>query len=318
MTLFLRNERRQSSSSASTFQLKRTIMKYLIKIAGLLLLVALFETGCKKDEVICTDPTNVECSNYDPCYGQTALTADFTIEENIGGIPAGPFDNSEYDPYLSLTDTVLRGRSVLFTALGDADRYEWTIGTDTTRYTGKTVSLRFFSFDNSLFAPRSIEVRLRAIRDTPQSCFPGDNVKESVRTLTVVNAWSTKIASATFRGVSTQAPDSPFVASVKNYEYGTHDVFTLYNFPAGCLTDTTGGGREETPYVWGYRSAVFYNGGADWLTGYSGPCYAMSGMLDIDEEGKVFFRYYLQMANSINGPYDEIGEFHTFEGRLIN
>ena len=41
-----------------------------------------FMNACKHDCIPCEDPTNPDCSNYDPCYGKHRVTADFYIYEN--------------------------------------------------------------------------------------------------------------------------------------------------------------------------------------------------------------------------------------------
>ena len=52
-----------------------------------LLILALLWAGCKEDdEEECFDPTNPECSNYDPCYGNEP-TAAFKMRGTSVGFP---------------------------------------------------------------------------------------------------------------------------------------------------------------------------------------------------------------------------------------
>ena len=44
-------------------------------------LAFVFYSCCRDDDNTCSDPTNPECENYDPCYGKTDIRrADFLIE----------------------------------------------------------------------------------------------------------------------------------------------------------------------------------------------------------------------------------------------
>lgn len=58
---------------------------------GLILGVAACDTD---DDNSCCDPTNPECPNYDPCYGQSPVTAEFNIYDEI--FVSGPFAGNWY------------------------------------------------------------------------------------------------------------------------------------------------------------------------------------------------------------------------------
>ncbi len=61
----------------------------------------------------CTDPSNPECSNYDPCWGKSELSSDFAIEERI----FIGWKNNEAQYYFSETDSAITSENkVVFTA----------------------------------------------------------------------------------------------------------------------------------------------------------------------------------------------------------
>ena len=89
----------------------KTIAKTL-QLLSVIVLCSLFFYSCSKKEEGCTDekatnfnpkaveddgsctycsePTNPQCPNYDPCYGATPVTAQFDVSERLG---AASFQN---------------------------------------------------------------------------------------------------------------------------------------------------------------------------------------------------------------------------------
>ncbi len=107
----------------------------------------------------CEDPSNPECSNYDPCYGVAKTSADFKIEERTGS-------------YWVETDTVARYSSVRFTALQDAESYRWLIGAD--EFNEKSFTLSNFPYNSW------IGVTLIVKRTPNKTCYPNDNGIDTV------------------------------------------------------------------------------------------------------------------------------------------
>lgn len=225
-------------------------MSYTIKILGLLLLVALFEAGCKK-ETDCDDPTNMDCSNYDPCYGQTAFTeADFKVQEVLGyGYSDLPYSDSVDFHVFDTEDTVCRGNFVRFSALMEADRYEWRIGSDPRVFTGSSFQLTFFSnTDDSSFMPTTLMVELKGFREVAQSCFPADTVVTVARPFTIMPRHQSRVP-GTFRGVSSQQPDSTIEVDI----FPAHGTYFFDNIPVGCPNQGLYDGRRTRI---GYRSGI--------------------------------------------------------------
>lgn len=90
-------------------------------------MMLLLTSSCRR----CTDPSNPDCKNYDPCFGKGITNAQFTVDahytSNNGGVDA---------PWKSFTmDSIVPPWSMLlkFDAIGDAESYSWILGKDTFR-----------------------------------------------------------------------------------------------------------------------------------------------------------------------------------------
>jgi hypothetical protein len=79
-------------------------------------MAVLFLSGCCKE---CTDPTNPDCDNYDPCHNSEPANADFTINEQI--------NNSDF--YYE-SDTIYRINGTLFKPKYQADSITWLLGSE--------------------------------------------------------------------------------------------------------------------------------------------------------------------------------------------
>jgi len=72
--------------------------------------------GCCKE---CSDATNPDCENYDPCNTSKPANADFTINEQIN------FTDFYYE-----TDTIYRANGTLFKPKHEADSITWLLGSE--------------------------------------------------------------------------------------------------------------------------------------------------------------------------------------------
>ncbi len=123
-----------------------------------ILVIILFAISCKDKK--CQDKSNPDCDNYDPCYGKQKTSANFIIEENIGGVWVQG-------------DTVAGDLPIRFTALQDADSFIWTLGIET---------INTKSFIRTDF-PRgkNIEVKLIVInKNSLIDCFKNDNGQDTM------------------------------------------------------------------------------------------------------------------------------------------
>lgn len=87
-----------------------------IFLAILLILPLLTLNSCKKE---CSDPSNPDCENYDPCFNSKPANADFIINEQIR--------NTDF--YYE-SDTIYRINGTLFQPKYDADSITWLLGSE--------------------------------------------------------------------------------------------------------------------------------------------------------------------------------------------
>lgn len=131
-------------------------MRFLLLI--LIISGLLTVQSCKKE---CHDKSNPDCENYDPCYGKSRTSADFTISEVVSGFP-------------NETGEVWHNSYVQFTSKQDFDSYQWVIGTNKDTFYTKTCGLRDFP------EGQTIQVRLIGKRTPNTKCFPDDDGIDTV------------------------------------------------------------------------------------------------------------------------------------------
>lgn len=112
-----------------------------MKKLALNILILITLTGCCKD---CSDDTNPSCSNYDPCKILPSRPASFTMYEELGMLLPDSLAHLSKN-YIQDGDTGEIGTGyIIFNAdYLNADSYEWQIGNEATRRTGKSVDVSF-------------------------------------------------------------------------------------------------------------------------------------------------------------------------------
>lgn len=286
-------------------------MHYTMKILGLLLLVALLESGCKK-ETDCDDPTNMECSNYDPCY-RGPLTGDFTMEEILGyGFSDEPYRTTYPNISATVEDTAMKGRTIVFTALDEADRYEWTIGADPRVFRERTVELSFFSSEVNL-TPTTLAIKLRAYRDNPYPCYPEDTVSESVRFITIVPRSYTALTGK-YKGISDFSPSDSFIVDIyqDTSAGGSSNYYYMHGLTPNCDLAPIWNGPVGLPVLPGYSKGFFEN---DIISGSWPACYRSQGIIELsDNRQDIRIQYYLRE----NAEGDEVYDEFVFMGRRVD
>ena len=102
-------------------------------------------TSCKEDdEDQCCDPTNPECANYDPCFGNEP-TAEFKMRGTSVGFPVSENLVAEW------CDTIFNSGVEFMADMEDADVYEWYIGTETEPRFGRSFKLGFGDYYDDTF-----------------------------------------------------------------------------------------------------------------------------------------------------------------------
>ncbi|MFK7946308.1 MAG: hypothetical protein AB8G11_01870 [Saprospiraceae bacterium] len=126
-------------------------------------------TSCNKDEpVACTDETNIECPNYNPCLEEKLTNADFETATILVSTAHAFISVKEDSFYL--------GTPVLFTAKEeDVLSYEWTVGEDERVFTEREFSLNFSLSDSVILLNRPFPIQLIVTRTPNTDCFPSDD-----------------------------------------------------------------------------------------------------------------------------------------------
>jgi hypothetical protein len=137
----------------------------------ILFLVVLFVSlfyGCGKD---CSDDTNPECPNYNPCKNIQKTSASFKVYDYVGFIQLPP-TWEWYD-----TDTVRFGCIIEadFYSVAGGISYEWLI--DGTRYSGRRIE-----FKDGLPKGKNLNIQLIVRnQNVKKSCYPDDDGVDTFR-----------------------------------------------------------------------------------------------------------------------------------------
>ncbi|MFT5480695.1 MAG: hypothetical protein ACI9NN_001663 [Bacteroidia bacterium] len=114
-------------------------------LASLIIFGFLCSQSCNDDEQ-CTDPTNRNCENYDPCLGMKTVNTFFKVSPGDRGFPA-PQDWCELKP----CDTLTSSSVVLEVPNNNPDNctYEWLIGDESEPRIGDKIEIDFSEHLNS-------------------------------------------------------------------------------------------------------------------------------------------------------------------------
>ena len=203
----------------------KTLKNYfLIALFGAVVLA-----GCRDDNdaqecpTQCDDPSNPECPNYDPCFGENPVTAEFRMFDEI--FTAGPEANTWYED-----DVIWDGR-IKFQAVEKNAYYKWYLGDQVVEGYGDSVVIRNTVHLDPGFYPAALVVE----KEPNTSCFPQDSGRDSTfRFFQVKNVCDLLIMNK-FKGVYEHNPTDSLVIEFfpaklgpgnQGYEY-TCDEFLL-------------------------------------------------------------------------------------------
>ena len=222
--------------------------------------------ACKEEPLPCTDPTNPECPNFDPCIGVEPVIADFVMIDSITGFPCTDVQPLSY--ILKDMDYQVSKR-VYLRALHDADSYDWYIQPHSIHTFGKIAYVDF----PTVWDTTQLEITLVTKKILPPGCIYAeqDTLSQTLQIIPYNNFfyidWSYIIG--IFRGVDRDFPNDSFDITF------TPDAFSygVNNFPDGCVEqyhDVTTG-----RYVMQFKS----NATAE-------PCYGFCGVGVIHDDLK--------------------------------
>lgn len=125
----------------------------------------LFVTNCKPDKKDCFDPSNPQCKNYDPCYGQKPVKAEIELTQRYS-----PFGTGEITTKYSPEGDVFPNTQIRFHCPLEGAKYTWTLGAET--ITSRTFE-RMFDLFTVPFGEYSVRL---VVEKTPnKNCFPYDD-----------------------------------------------------------------------------------------------------------------------------------------------
>lgn len=201
-----------------------------------------FIQGCG-DEIIAIDP----------CAEQTAVTAKFTIYENVSDS-------------LFASDTVLQYNTIVFKADENYDTYEWRIGQDARVFTTKAVTLHFQQ------PVGRIEITLKVTRKPNLSCFPEDDGTDiTTKPLTVID-WRNSLVIGEYTGSNKSNPQAHFDVSMKRtLDIDSFPIYELLNINQGCFrTNLWSGEVGRGAKAFRFSDYVWYGDGCKgvecWIT----------------------------------------------------
>jgi len=166
---------------------------FLIRLVGVVVL-----SGCKKDDdptpPPCNDPSNPGCPNYDPCFEESPITAEFKIYDDV--FSGGPNSDHWFED-----DVLWKGR-IKFEAIEQDANYKWYLGQQTIEGTDYQEVVKTLVDLN----PGTYTAALRVEKEPNLECFPNDaGVDSTFRTFQVVNVCDLKIMNR-FKGVFESNP----------------------------------------------------------------------------------------------------------------
>jgi hypothetical protein len=212
----------------------------LYPILSLVVFAAMVLNSCKK-ECPCTDPSNPQCENYDPCTQIKPAKADFGIYEVIG-------DDMRSTHILDETDTILLRNGAYFKPKSIQDKVTWILG-------GETVT------QNDLFRmgyPTGwINVTMIA-EVNPSSCLKEHELKDTLTKSFYVlrytddqndsNEFKSWIWWGTWEGADTDAPDDKFTISWGFINGKTSPWIDFAGLPKGAPKQNT---FYKNRWTWG-------------------------------------------------------------------
>ena len=177
----------------------------------ILILLGISLYGCKKDCTRCTDPTNIFCENYDSCYGEKPVTADFQIKQFSLFLPH-QFDENE---------GIVFGRARLkFVPKEGGAKYTWKLGRET--ITDSSFYREFYKTPYGEY-----QVTLMVEKEPNKRCFPNDDGKDTLtKTFRLVSGCDLN-SSGIFKGLFEGEKDSSIISIVNISQRGSDTCSNL-------------------------------------------------------------------------------------------
>lgn len=164
---------------------------------------------CCKPKETCTDPSNPDCENYDPCWGQAPVSAEFEFLAQYGVA-----DNAVWIP-----ETKFVGSPVRFSAKDkNADAYTWYLGVDTISGTDEVE----LGINNLLYGSYSAALVLE--KSPNFVCFPEDDGRDSLMLYFEKVEFCDALNLGKFRGLTTKVSQDSIDIEIQMVHFNTGEI----------------------------------------------------------------------------------------------
>ena len=257
------------------------------------LLVFLVLVACRKEQgdQICWDPANPDCENYDPCYGETEVSADFAIGNRFGVLP-------EVREIFIEDSLFLSGEFLRFKAKEKEAYYKWYLGTELIEgYGDSLVGRTLINLPVGRYT-----AALKVNKDPNLDCQPNDDGEDSVMKYFYVVEPCDLMISNRFRGVF-----EGFEQDSVEIEF----IFADFHFTQACAGEQLFGINLLAPNL---DSIVGFDTVRTSLIGLANKRVAFNGSGGLRPKGVAYLK---PEEQSIELDYYLKRQHHVFHGRVI-
>ncbi|MFK7969011.1 MAG: hypothetical protein AB8F95_01530 [Bacteroidia bacterium] len=270
--------------------MKTTKSITLKSLLGLLVLTALLG-ACKQP---CDDPTDMECPNFDPCFGEVWVEPEIVIKEML---------SSKGDTfYHTITDTTVSTSDLTsFSTNVEYESYSWTIGSDPRSFDKKEVRLHFLGFTGNV--PVTFIGKRKA-----QPCFPDKPLIDTLHKIMTVVPYNASSIVGRYFGHVEGSPEDTFTVSV------WVDTTSLENSEIPRIAAPSICGNYE--WYDGQKSLGYASISVDAINRVIGGCIPFEAVARLDPSDKNALTMQYRFTPS-GDPDDAPGPASTFVGRRI-
>tara|TARA_R110002050_G_scaffold200492_1_gene335362 strand:+ start:22773 stop:23576 length:804 start_codon:yes stop_codon:yes gene_type:complete len=262
-------------------------LKYIVAVT---IVFIVFVASCKKEAPLCSDVTNPECPNYNPCYGKSMADANFTFGEVCVMAPKTK-DGVYYDSII-YSDTIKSYNMVEFSVVQeDYDSLKWFIGSEV--LTTSKIRRRNFPID------RNITVTLIVWKTADTTCFPNAPNSDTL-VKTFYSARYPVYYQKRYKGIISSNPNDSIFVSFKDSEF--------FGLPLAC--DGFPGIGGQLSYFMGYRRVIISGREVKYPCSYNNMGLRLNGYAT-DTGFEADYTY-------VVGPFLEVGEIKKehFTGKI--
>lgn len=204
-------------------------------------------SNCKKD---CNDPSNPNCSNFDPCLNVADAT--FTVKQ---------YCRSFFNQAFFEEDTFLTPGFLVFEVNNiDIDSCYWKVGAENQIRRGKSITIQFDNYMEELLPVQLIAYKnLECCQD---QLAQWDTVTQYIP---LEHQEETRIIGS-YTGYHEGSPNDTFTITIDSmsHPFDNYTMFSIFNLPEGCFVNSTifphQNFRDQPSIVPSKTNFVFFTG----------------------------------------------------------